>query len=287
MARSMSEILSTKSEPESLRGEELPDEAETTSEKPEVEVKPESKPEAKDASEKPAPKPEHDGDEDEHVPDDLAGLKKALAAARGDKRKARRQWQETERAMAELRGQLSVLRQPQQPSQEHKPKSQPAKLGDQLYTPETMEAYLEARENKLREEFNAREHRRREKSVARARAAHEDFQAAWDAAVEMTRNNPALEAQLLDEDDLGEAAYQYGKNYLRFSKYKSAEEFEAEIEAKIRAEYEAKQGQSQPLPAPIPAPKNPIPRSLASVRGTGVGVQPEWTGPRPMSAILK
>ena len=66
---------------------------------------------------KPGKTPETDGDEteDEHVPDDLDGIKRALAAARGDKRKARKKWQETEQQLAELRGKLAVYQQGQRP----------------------------------------------------------------------------------------------------------------------------------------------------------------------------
>jgi len=256
----------------------------------------------------PATKREDDDEEQDapHEPVDLEGYKRALTAARGDKRKARKKWQEAERKLAQYEGRMQAMQQAPRPEpqarQEEKPKPKPEKLGDQLYTPDSMEIYLEAREQavveKLEAEFarhqaqiNEREDRRRRKSVDRARARHEDFDEAFAAAVEMARSNPALEAQLLDEDDVGEAAYQQGKTYLDLRGVNSLDDLRAKIRAEIEAERDAEQAQTPQLTQPQQASATRVippapPKSIAGARGTGAGATPQYKGPRPLSEIL-
>ena len=76
-----------------------------------------------DAKPKQEAKPAVGDDDDESdklEPRDLEGFKKALAAARGDKRKERKKWQEAERKLAEFEGRHRALEQMQQRQQEQR-----------------------------------------------------------------------------------------------------------------------------------------------------------------------
>lgn len=237
-------------------------------------------------------------DEHEHVPDDLEGLKRALAAARGDKRKARKQWQDTEKALAEVNGRLSAYQQQQarpHPAPAAAPPEQPkpSDIDEAGYFagPAAVKEYVTAREKAQREELlkEVRENlgpqfvqqAKEQFSEASARRRYPDFQAKLDAFKQIA--TPAEFQRAAREADPYEYVYQYAATYeqvkdtptLEDLKKKWREEWEAEMASSQEPrERQAQSPESQPAPA-----KPPVPKSLAGARGSGASVTPQWTGP--------
>lgn len=225
----------------------------------------------------------HNGDdeEQEHVPDDLAGLKRALAAARGDKRKARKQWQETERAMAELRGRLSAMEQPRTPAAQPK-QPQPIDLNDETFFgqgPAAVKAYVEHQIRTVRDEQRAQ---RLSYSEAAARERHQDFQEVFSDFQKFAQSQPHLWQQMEASHDPGEFVYRTGKTFRELQGVNNIEDLRQKIEAEVRAKLQAEQSQQPAHQNQTPTP----PRSIASARGTGSAASPQWTGPRAMEEIL-
>lgn len=290
----MDEILS--SEPESMRPEPLPEsdspsapETETQQAKsePSKGVKPEpaaAKPAAAATEKAAAP---DDGDEDGPMPVDLDGFKKALAAARGDKRKARKQWQEVERERARLEGELrAVSRMQQQPAVP--PKQEPPKGfwdGDpEAYINDRLKGY----EQQLRQQ-------QVERDARVMRRIHADADQAFAVFMEAQQADPALGIAWRDPsnpDPVG-FAYEQGKAILAkraaaslYEKYgvSSPEELEAKIVEQALAGHAPAPVVSESTPKP--AAKPPIPKSIADARGSGVGPVRQWSGPRDIKDIF-
>jgi phage shock protein A len=227
---------------------------------------------------KAAEKVDDDGEQD-HVPDDLDGLKKALAAARGDKRKARKQWQETERKLAELQGQISVYKQTGAPKEPEPQQPVGPDITEEEFWgqgPAAIKKYFDAREQRIFERL------REEKihtSVAAARQKYADFNDNCKAFDDACKANPQLWQQAINDSDPGEFAYRNGKVLLEMQGINSLDELEQKIEARVREKIAAEQTSEPAIQATIPqTPVKPqIPKSLASVRGTGLGVKPEWS----------
>lgn len=239
------------------------------------------KPEAQQVA-KPVEKAEDESDQ-EHVPDDLDGLKRALAAARGDKRKARKSWQETERKLAELEGKLAVYQQhgvqPRQ-SQEPQPTPQAPDLDDlNIFDPKAIKGFVE---HQIARGVGTVEQRWFERNRSAARERHPDFDDLEKDFLEAVKFNPGLGDQADNSPDPAEFAYKTAKTLREMRGVNSMDDLKAKIRAELEAEIKAAQGQQVPQ-APIPqTPAKPqIPKSLASVRGTGVGIKPEW---RPHTA---
>jgi hypothetical protein len=250
----------------------------TPAEKVEAAPEPE-KTEAKPAAEK-ATAPEHDGeDEQDHVPGDFDGLKRALAAARGDKRKARKAWQETEKQLAELRGRLSAMERPQ-PAQQQPAAPAQFDLNDETFFgqgPEAVKRYVSMQIAADREE-RRKEHLNRSEAAARER--HEDFQEAYNAFETAARSNRALWEQAVNSYDPAEFAYKTGRTYQQLDGVSDLDQ----LKAKFRAEFEAEMAQkSAPVAAPVAAP----PKSIAGARGSGITATSTWSGPRPIGDILR
>jgi hypothetical protein len=309
MARAMSEILSgsdTAAEAPATRETAQAPERETQ-ERPESAPKltakdPQQKPamakvEPKSASEKPAHVPVIDArdaedsesdDDAATVPDSLDGLKRALAAARGDKRKARKAWRDTEMQLAELRGRLEVMQRGPQTPKVDEPKIEapkpPTLDEDGFYSrgPEAVREYLEHRLATERESWGRQVEQRMflDRSEARAMARHEDY----NEKLELFRStaSPAVVQQMLSDHDPAEYVYEWASTYAQVKDTPSIEALRDKLREEIRQEMAASQPATQ---ADRPAPQPP-PRSIASARGTGVHVTQQWSGPRPMSQIL-
>lgn len=289
MARSMDSILSDEPSvhtlPESRDSAPEPEREESTETAKASESEPE-KVAANPATESAAnAKPEaHNGDDEEpeHVPDDLAGLKRALAAARGDKRKARRQWQDTEKAMAELRGRLSAMEQPRTPAQPQPKAPQQIDLNDETFFgqgPAAVKAYVEHQIRTVRDEQRSQ---RLGYSEAAARERHQDFQEVFSDFQKFAQSQPHLWQQMEASHDPGEFVYRTGKTFRELQGVNNIEDLRQKIEAEVRAKMQAEQSQQPAHQNQTPTP----PRSIASARGTGSASSQQWTGPRAMEDIL-
>lgn len=226
-----------------------------------------------------------DESQDVHVPDDLEGLKKALSASRGDKRKERKKWQETERQLAELKGRLAVYQQhvaqPKVEPMAPKMPEVPDLNESNFFDPNEQKKYIDYQRVTLKQELDRQFQDRSERA---ARKRHEDFDSVVNEFVTAAKNNPNLWKQFAEDDDPGEYAYQIGKQLKDFQGVSSIADYEAKIEARVRAKIAAESNQ-QPTPTQQVAapqmPKPPLPKSIASVRGTGLGVKPEWSPHTP------
>lgn len=267
-----SESLSTRSE--------LPDTEESASETPAPEpVKAVAK------AEKPEPQQAQGDEAEDEGPDpvDVAGYKKALAAARGDKRKARKAWQEAERKLAHLEGQITALQQQRQqvkPVEEAKPDDPDTDFfGNPV-------GFVTKQVGSVQQQIEqAMFQQRLAISIRTMREKHQDFGQAESAFMQAAQKDPRLVEQLRAHEFPAEFAYQIGKLHLE------AAEIGGDIGAwkererqRIRDELQAEMGGAQPQhkPAAKPIP----PKSIASARGTGAGVTQQWAGPRPLSEIL-
>jgi hypothetical protein len=234
----------------------------------------------------PATAQEHDGDaEDEVVPENLDGLKRALAAARGDKRKARKQWHEVEKRQAAIEAENAMLRQ--QIAQASAPKQQPASQpvdesteywADPLKYTQTI---LDKRISAIEE---ARTNERVQLSIELVKSTKPDAEDAFKAFDELAARTPGLLETSRQQPIPAAYAYQIGKEQLARQKYGgSVEEMRAKLEAEIRAELS---GQHATTPTTAAAPKPRIPTSIAGARGTGVGTTRQWSGPMTLDDML-
>lgn len=254
-----------------------------------------------------------DDDKDDPVDQSLEGLRKALTAVRGDKRKARKQWREAEkraeeaaksaaetaRRLAALEGQLAVYQQmgarPQAPAEVPKPEQLPDFFGDP-------DAHLTAREKRIRDEIReARESMKAEtfkrdadRSERRLRREYQDYDEAKTAFMRAVLDergqirDPRLWSLVTDDPEPAEVVYTEGKKLLRGGKPESEAKMEAEI-AELKAQLASQSGRSvasveQPRSAAQP---KPVPKpSIASARGTGNGVPKAYAGPRSTREIF-
>lgn len=262
---------------------------------------------AKDTSDKKEAIDAHEDAEDEHVPDNLDGLKKALGAARGDKRKARKAYREVETQLAELKGRIAVyvaqLQRQAANAQSPAPiKPEPAKApppditDDNFYLqgPKTIKDYVEhrfatldGRLNETRAEYDRRvAELRTDISRENARRRHSDY----DEVTESFRGKepPHVAQDILASHDPAERLYEYAKAFREFSGVDSVDAFRAKIEAEVRAKVEAEYAaKSQAVTPQHQAPKPPVPQqSLAGARGNGFGKPAAWSGPRTLEQIV-
>lgn len=293
MARSMAEILSR--DPGRQESREVVERPETgepeakavVESKPDTETKPEREPgEAK--PDKPAVQAKVDDEDEQLVPDDLEGLKRALAAARGDKRKARKAWRETEQQLAELRGRLDATKQAQiqaqQPEAKEPEKPKAPVLDEEAFYaqgPAAVQSYLDARLAQEREAWQAQAARQRhlDMSEARAMARHDDYAARF--AVFQQAAPPHVVQQMLQDQDPAEYVYEWARAYEEFKDTPSIDALREKLREELRAEMAA----TQPA-ATHDAPRPQPTKSLASARGTGAHAKQTWSGPRPLSEIL-
>lgn len=213
------------------------------------------------------------GDDDDGEPDPLdytaAGLRKALNAERKQKREERRQRQELQRKYEQLAAQMAQQRQAPAPQPQEDPET--AYYANPV---EWTRRQLEQREAALRTEVAKT---RIDVSEAHARRAHADYEEKAAAFAELAQRDPRLLAQLGQEADPGEWAYQMGKIYL-FSREVGTdpEAWREKERERLRAE----------LTEQAQAPAKTPPKSIAGVRGSGAGAPRSWSGPRSLDEIL-
>jgi|WetSurMetagenome_2_1015567.scaffolds.fasta_scaffold40789_1 hypothetical protein len=240
--------------------------------------------------------------EDEAVPDDLGGLKRALAAARGDKRKARKlnheieqRVHETERQLAEYKGREAAYERMRQQSAMAQSRPEPEKpkpvdlTDDDLYQHGSapIKAYIERRVLEAQADYTSRvqesETRFQRLSKALARQRHSDY----DATVNVFLPTADVVQKVLNSDDPAEQLYQYAKTFNELKDVNTIEDYNAKIEAALRTKIEAEMAAKyQPAPSHQAVPKSPIPQSLAGARGNGIGKPAGWAGPRTIKEIL-
>lgn len=237
-----------------------------------------------------------DDDKEEEIPEDKAGLLKAIAAARGDKRKARAKWNEVEKALAEerkaleaerrdrarLEGELAALRKQGEPKPVQTPKPD---WETQFWT--SPEQAMREREQALEARFDARLQAQQQQWLQAERsryiAQHADYVQAEAAFVKAAQANPELAARVNASADPFGFAYKTGSQLLRLQEYGEVNSI-ADLEAKIKERVTAELAGQKP---PQPSAKPPIPtRSIASARGSSVGVEREWSGPRPAESFF-
>lgn len=247
----------------------------------------------KDKGETPAPvaaakEPEKAADDDADegpMPADLEGFKKALAAARGDKRKARKQWQEAERKLAMFEGQISVLRQQPQAAQQKPAEPKPEDIASKYW--EDPIAFVQSAIKSSVPDVDAVAARTRaDVSEFYARQAHADYEERKAYFQERASKDPELWREIFASPAPAESLYQ------KAAAMQEREEFEKNPNAWREAELEKLRVQLLGVPsdktetvAPKPAPK-PIPKSIATARGSGAGVSQAWSGPRSLDQIL-
>lgn len=218
------------------------------------------------------PQADESDEAEEHIPDNLDGLKRALAAARGDKRKARKQWQETDRQLAELRGRMAALQQQAapKPAEPTKPETKPE---DDFYANPV--EFVRGIERKAVE---AAQSRLRQFSIANMRNTHPDFDQVVGEFVRDIAQTP-MAAQLAEQEaqhpDPARFMYETARQFSQVRGVKSVDELREKLRAELRAEIEAERNS----PAAAAASK-PIPQSLAGVRANGASAPAAWRGPR-------
>jgi hypothetical protein len=245
----------------------------TEGEMPEVEAKAEAKPKAEAKSD--------DGEDEGPDPTDVAGYKKALAAARGDKRKYRKQWQEADRKFAEIEGRAkaqaemlaALQQQKQQP--EKKPEEKPDPFNRLIEEPEGFVNSMV--EPKLMKHWLSA-------SEYQARKQYEDYSEAEAAFFKAANQMPSLLAEIERAPwAAGDYVYNTGKQILTHGQQQSeVEQYKARI-----AELEAAQSGSSTNAASVTTPAaKPIPKTIAASRGNGASAKQSWAGPRSLDEIL-
>lgn len=225
------------------------------------------------------------------VPADLDGFKRALSAARGDKRKARKQWQEAERKLAQVEGQLMAMSRERQPATAPTEPKAPD-LESEFYSnpvafvqKQLATTDVDAKLTKFRVDVS--EHY--------ARKAHVDYDEKVGAFMEAAKSQPHLWQQMQGAASPAEFAYDYGSAFLEAQEFGGdLKAYKDKLRADILAEIQAGNaavGESQHAAPGVaqrqPPVRPPIPKSNASARGSGATSTPAWSGPRSLDEILR
>ena len=290
--RSMDSILadepSVHTLPDGPQSDSAPEPVEPRAEPRRVEK---TEPDKVKASAKPATETVEDDDEGEEndpVDQSLEGLKKALTAVRGDKRTMRKKWREAERKaedtarrIAQLEGQLTAYQQiGARPAQSNEPAK--PQLPDFYGNPEE---HLSAREKVLREEMKKAIRDevgfeiRANISEALLTEQNSDYEDAKRAFMLAAQSDSNLWQKVAADPMPARVVYREGKKLLG----NHVSEREAQLQAELD-ELKAKMAGGS-VETSRPSVK-PIPKSIASARGTGNGVPQAWNGPRSMKDIL-
>lgn len=277
--------------------DETPEERDAPAAEP-VADKKDAKPEASETPAEAKPKAEtkpkvtesqDDGDDaDRADPADLEGYKKALGAARGDKRKMRKQWQEAERKLAELEGRMAVLAQQsqrsvEQPAQAKQPTQEeieaqywenPAKFTLQRLQ-EGQQTVTQAVQSELRRQHHEAYVARLYNDLPAAKAQYQDYDEQAAGFLEAVKADPRLEAQIKNHPQPAVFAYKVGREWLlRKETGGDFDALEKRIEERVRAKIAAESGEQTEQvedETPARAQIQQIPKSTAGARGSGPG----------------
>lgn len=234
-----------------------------------------------------------ESDDDGPDPVDLDGFRKALKAARGDRRSAKKEARELQRQLDQLAGRLSAM-QPQQPqagSQPPTPDAKPDTDDDYFADPR---AYVR---NTVQSQVGTVQGAMEQQRIAFQRARIADAEDAFVDRIEDARehldyfkalaaNDPGLRAQFAAVADGQHPGYRnpvrYAYDYAKAHKQATEMADPAAYEAKLRAKWEAERNEpgQQPVKTPTKTPK-----SIATSRGTGGASKQEWSGPRAAKDI--
>jgi hypothetical protein len=176
----------------------------------------------------------------------------------------RRKRQELERRLQAMEQQLSAPPKPQQP---------PADFWDDP------QAFMDSRLNQLGETLLQQWERRQtaqrlEISEQSAKAKYTDYDEAFSAFEQAVQANPRLAHEMAQAADPGEFAYRKGKTALEIQKVGSIDELRAQIRAEL--EQEARK---------VIQPQ--FPSTTAADGSVGGRAGPEWSGPQPLSQIIR
>lgn len=181
----------------------------------------------------------------------------------------RRRRQEAERKAQELEQQIASLRQPPAPppSMWEDEQAWQQHFGNQVVAAATQEA-----------SFNAR----LDMSEMLVRQQNPDFEDKKGRFLEMMRENPVLQQQALQDPHPWNFAYQYVTKADRVKELGAVDvaDLEAKLREKIRAEL-----QQEAVQAVTGAPT--APPTLSTERSTGARSGPAWSGPTPLSDLLR
>lgn len=108
-----------------------------------------------------------------------------------------------------------------------------------------------------------------------AKAKYADYDEAYEAFEQAVQINPRLAYELAQQPDPGEFAYRRGRDALSLQQFGSVEALLASERAKWEAE----------VKGAIPQPK--LPSTTAADGSVGGRSGPEWSGPQPLSQIIK
>jgi hypothetical protein len=233
---------------------------------------------AETASETPAESPEAPAEPAETVadgedgdPEDVSGYRRALAAAREDKRRARTERQEARQELAKLQGRLQEIEKSRQA-----PKEDAVEPFDNFIGNPT--GFIGEQVGAMSREFDAKLFKKTaDMSEHYARRDHEDYdeaKAKFNEVASQPGNewmwNPVVNAALP-----AEVVYQEGRKLLGGDPDASEKDARiTELEAELAAARDGK-----PPAKPIP------PKSNATARGSGPKPK-TWAGPRSMDDIL-
>lgn len=199
----------------------------------------------------PAPEPEAQGQ---------------LAALKDERRKR----QEAEQRAAFLEQQFKTMQQPAPQQQEPEPDfwDNPQRV----IASQVQKAVIEALQAEKQQQTMARI----DESESKARAAYADYDDAFHAFHRAASVNPSLVQQMTQASDPAEFAYKTGKSALDLQRVGSIDE----LLAAERARWEQEAAQAI-------QPRQQAPFTTATARSVGERGVPAFTGPKPISAILK
>jgi len=275
-----------------IKAPELPDSPASESHS---DPKPEPVVAAKTEGEKPKVEEVAFDDDAETKPVDVSGYEKALDAARGDKRRAKKLWQE---AKAKIVEEVAKARKEaeetayQRAMQFVRPQAQ-ASVSDAPTVPDLNDTnFFDPNEVKkyvahmVKTGVDSVDAKWFQRNIAAARERHADFDEFETEFKKAIATNPQLGAQADNSPDPAEFAYRTGKTLREMQGVGTIDELRTKIAAEERAKILAEQGQPTPQSTPQTA-RPPLPKpSLAGSRGTGIGIQAAWAGPRSMTDIL-
>lgn len=201
-------------------------------------------------------------------------------------RKGRKDWKEkalrTEGEVALLKQQLEQLRKA--PVATPTPQAQEAEFPDPILDPQGYRDAVigMARQTAQNERLTTQEEAVKEKH------GHDAVESAWSRFTAAAQNSPALRAEI------GGARNPWAK-LMEWDKKQAAQAeigddpvaYREKLEKELRAKWEAEQGQ-QPTPTnPAASPALNIPASLATAPNVGNRGVPQFTGPSPLTDLVR
>lgn len=195
-------------------------------------------------------------------------------ATLGERR--RRQAAEAERD--ELKRQLAQFQQ--QPAQPQAPQV-PAVAPDPWDDPQGHAQWtIQQAARQAREEAQAVfDYNRTLQSAHQAAQRHPDYDEKIDVFRTLLEQNPSLEAQMKAQPDPAEWAYQTGAQHSKLAQYGSLDAM-LEAEKKVWEAEALEKLKANLTPATVPP-------TLSNERNVGSRSGPEWSGPTPLSDILR